>query len=118
MHERALRIVYQNEDLSFQELLNLDNTPTIHQRNLRKLATEMFKVKNNISPSPIVELFTSHKDTYNLRSRRCWELPNTRTVTYGTDDTVKAGGNRKFDIKTGHITIIGQNKEREPFSTS
>ena len=45
LHERALRIVYQNEELSFQELLDLDCSVTIHQRNLRKLATEMYKIK-------------------------------------------------------------------------
>ena len=38
LHERALRIVYQNDDLSFQELLDKDGAITIHDRNLQKLA--------------------------------------------------------------------------------
>ena len=36
LHERALRLVYKNDDLNFQELLDLDNSVTIHQKNLRR----------------------------------------------------------------------------------
>ena len=42
---------------------------------------------------------------------------NDAVVAFGTDDTVKAAGNKKFYIKTGHITIIGNNRKRESFST-
>ena len=41
LHERALRLVYKNDSSTFQELLELDNSFTIHERNLQKLATEM-----------------------------------------------------------------------------
>ena len=51
LHERALRIVYNDYSSSFESLLNEDNSFTIHQRNLQKLATEMFKINNNLSPS-------------------------------------------------------------------
>ena len=50
LHERSLRILYN-------DLLRKDKSVTMHVRNLRLLATEMFKVKNNLSPSFIVELF-------------------------------------------------------------
>ena len=39
IHERALRLVYQNKSLSFSELLELDNAVTIPQRNLQVLVT-------------------------------------------------------------------------------
>ena len=39
IHERALRLVYQNTNLSFGELLELDNAVTVHQRNLQVLVT-------------------------------------------------------------------------------
>ena len=42
LHERALRIVHKNPNLTFQQLLNLDKTHCIHHRNLQKLAVEMF----------------------------------------------------------------------------
>ena len=34
IHERALRLVYQN-NLSFSELLDLDNPVPVHQKNLQ-----------------------------------------------------------------------------------
>ena len=43
--ERALRLVYQNKDLSFSELLELDNSVTIHQKKLQVFGTEIFQVK-------------------------------------------------------------------------
>ena len=35
LHERALRLVLQNKNLSFNELTKLGNAVTIHQRNLQ-----------------------------------------------------------------------------------
>ena len=68
---RALRLVYNNDKYTFQELLELDNTVTVHDRNLQKLAIEMYKAKNNLSPKPLQDIFELHINTYNLRNRRC-----------------------------------------------
>ena len=38
IHERALRIVYDDNRSSFEDLLNKDKSVTIHQRNLQQLA--------------------------------------------------------------------------------
>ena len=57
IHKRALRLVYQNKNLSFSELLELGNAVTIHQRNLKVLVTEIFKVKNNLSPEIMKQVF-------------------------------------------------------------
>ena len=50
IHERALRITYQDNMSTFQELLNKDNSLSIHHRNLQVLATEMFKIHRGLSP--------------------------------------------------------------------
>ena len=55
MDERVLRLVYQNKNLSFSELLELDNAVTIHQRNRQVLVTEIFKVKNNLKSPEIMK---------------------------------------------------------------
>ena len=44
IHERALRLVYQN-NLSFSEILDLDNSVTVDQKNLEVLVTETYKAE-------------------------------------------------------------------------
>ena len=50
IQERALRLVYKDNKLTFDNLLKLDNSVTIHHGNLHILATETFKVKNSLAP--------------------------------------------------------------------
>ena len=51
---RDLRIVYKNNVLSFEELLELDKSFKIHHRNIQSL--ELFKRKNNLSVTTIMTL--------------------------------------------------------------
>ena len=85
LHERALRLVYINENLTFQDLLELDNSVTVHQKNLQRLAIEMYKAKHNLSPLPMQDLFTPQVITHDLRNKRYWDIPKTRTVCYGIE---------------------------------
>ena len=57
IHERALRIVYKDFNSSFQELLIEDNSLNIHNGNLQKLTTGIFKVKNSSSPELMNDVF-------------------------------------------------------------
>ena len=50
LHERVLRITYGDKSFSFENLLKKGNSVSIHHRNIQALASEMFKVKNNIAP--------------------------------------------------------------------
>ena len=43
IHERALRITYNDRTSTFEELLNKDNSASIHHRNLQLLVTELYK---------------------------------------------------------------------------
>ena len=45
VHERVLRIVYNDFKSSFENLLEKDGTVSMHVKNLQKLATEMFKYR-------------------------------------------------------------------------
>ena len=47
--ERVLRITYGDRSSLFEDLLGKDNSVSIHHKNIQALATEMFKVKNNIA---------------------------------------------------------------------
>ena len=50
LHERALRLVYNDKSSSFRELLERDNSVTIYERNMQALLTEIFKVKSRAAP--------------------------------------------------------------------
>ena len=59
LHERALRVVYKNDDnLTFEELLVKDKSFSVHDINLQKLALVMYKVKNGLYPRPVQDIFT------------------------------------------------------------
>ena len=84
IHERALRLVYQNKNLSFSELLELGNAVTMHQRNLQVLATEIFKVKCNLSPEIMKQVFDFQEPYNNLRSETSQlRRENIKTRHYG-----------------------------------
>ena len=78
LHERSLRIVYNDYESSFQELLELDNSVSIHHRDSRLLAIELFKVKNGLSNQIMYELF----DLQNIEYSRCSQTDFSPGVVY------------------------------------
>ena len=70
LHERALRIVYQDYTSSFTELLEKHNSTTILNGNIQSLATELFKIKNGLSPPFMKEIFEENaQHYYDLRKK-------------------------------------------------
>ena len=49
IQERALRLVYKDNKLTFDDPLKLDDSVLIHQWNLQILEREIFKVKNSLA---------------------------------------------------------------------
>ena len=64
LHERCLRIVFSDKQSSFETLLEKDSSVSIHNRNLQILATEMYKIKNNLSPPIIADLFEQRNEQH------------------------------------------------------
>ena len=88
LHERALRAAYRDDDSTFQQLLEKDNSFTIHERNLQKLAILMYQVKHKMCPQPVQDIFVLNTHTTELRSSdndvlENLVLPKARTVNYG-----------------------------------
>ena len=50
MQERCLRLVYNDNISSFNELLSKDGSICFHHRYIHFLAVELFKLKNDLSP--------------------------------------------------------------------
>ena len=57
IHERALRLTYKDDKSSFKQLLEKDHSVTVHQKSLQVLVTEIFKVKNNLAPDIMKDVF-------------------------------------------------------------
>ena len=51
LHERSLHLIYNDKKFSFEEFLELDSSVSIQDRNLRSLASEMYKIYHGISPN-------------------------------------------------------------------
>ena len=90
LHERALRIVYKDYTSSFEELLNQDQSLTIHQKNLQKLVTEVYKVKTGIAPAIMNDVFSFTKTAYPLRKDK-FNAKIPRTMSYGIETPTHIG---------------------------
>ena len=85
IHETALRTVYSDYNPSFYELLDKDDTFTIHQKNVQNLATEICKYLHGLSSAILSEVFKVNETIpYDLRMRN---KLNPKIVIYGTETT-------------------------------
>ena len=81
IHERALRLVYNDYTASFTDLLTRDNSVCVHHRNIQKVAIEMFKVKHNLCPDIFQSIFiTKYSRTKNDAT---FQRPNVNSVYKG-----------------------------------
>ena len=85
IHERALRLSYSDYESSFEQLLRKDNSFTIHERNIQRLATEIYKSKNNLAPSFMKEVFCETLNPCNLRNKITLKTSNVKSVYNGTE---------------------------------
>ena len=75
LHERCLRIVSNNKQSSVDELLEKDSSVSINVRNTQILATEMYKLINNLSPRIMKRVFKPYSDSrYNLRQISIFQI--------------------------------------------
>ena len=80
---RALRIVYRNTSLCFDQLLQTNKSCNIHHKNIQTLAIELYKVKNNLSNQIMQEVFEKHESVdYNLRFQTDFVLPGVNTTYF------------------------------------
>ena len=83
LHERLLRIVYNDFKSSLKNLLEQDGTVSIHVKNLQKLVTEMFKISKNFSVSLMSEVFYQKVNHYDLRNLYEFSIPNVNSAFHG-----------------------------------
>ena len=92
IHEKALRIVYSDYVSTFDELLEISSNVTIHAQNIRSLMIEMFRVKNNIAPQLLKDIFQlSPATSYFLREHKDFIIRKVNTVKYGLSSLTYIG---------------------------
>ena len=101
LHERALWMIYNDQISSFQELLDKDNSLTVHHFNIQSLAIEMFKVINNVTATIFRDLFTTYH-SYNLRSKSKFVVRSVHTVHNG-QNSLQYYGPLIWDMIAGYI---------------
>ena len=82
VQERGLRAVFRDKLSSYQQLLEKANLPTLYNRRLQDICILTYKVKHNLCPRTICNMFYTNSHTYSLRQRD-FHLPRFNTVTYG-----------------------------------
>ncbi|MCG8045733.1 MAG: reverse transcriptase family protein, partial [Candidatus Thiodiazotropha endolucinida] len=83
LQHRGLKIVYNDYDSSYSDLLKRADLPTLHLQRLRIIATETFKCINELSPVYIRDLVKLKESSYSFRYVNTAQVPTVRTVTYG-----------------------------------
>lgn len=90
IHKRALRIVYQDRTSSFEDLLKIDESFTIHERNIQTLAIELYKVAYGLAPEIMRLVFPC-----NPQGKYPWDnifkTFNVKTVYWGTEALAHLG---------------------------
>ena len=78
IHERGLRIVYEDNTSTFEELLKMNNSVSIHHRNVQLVAVEMFKVKYGLCPEIMRNIFQ-----FNTYGGKTFNIPRVNTEYMG-----------------------------------
>ena len=82
IQERAFRAIYCDWNASYEQLLKWANLPTLRNRRLLDITIIMYKVKYDICPTNISDLFVKNQSKYNLRIKE-FEIPRFNTISYG-----------------------------------
>ena len=85
LHERCLRLIYSDKKSSYDNLLETDNSVSLHHKYIQALAIEMFKVKYKLCPEIAGDTFMERTSSqHNLRNRPDFITAQVHSVFHGT----------------------------------
>ena len=79
---------YADKSSSFQDLRDRDKSVTIHQMNIRYLASETCTFVQGFSPPILNEVFIERDWNYNLQGNSFLKRPRKTSVMYGTESVL------------------------------
>ena len=83
LHERALRLVYNDYCSTFQHLLEKDDSCTVHHSNLHFLSIQLYKVVNDLTTNIFSNIILRNNQGVSLHSQNEFALPQVRTESCG-----------------------------------
>ena len=68
VQERALRAVFNNKTVAYEQLLKRADIPSLENRRLQDILILMYKVKYNLVPKSISDIFCDYNKKHNQRN--------------------------------------------------
>ena len=84
IHYKAFKTVY-NSNECYGELLIRNSEVSIHQKQLRTLATEIYKSLTEVNPDFMKNYFSIKEIPYSLKNGSVLKIPSTRSTYCGTN---------------------------------
>lgn len=85
IQKRALRLIYNDNLSSFENILEISNGKTIHQQNLEFLSKKVHKLANGLFPLIISDVFIIRENPYNHRNLQIQYSSNKRSIKLGIE---------------------------------
>ena len=83
----CLQIIFQQKQLSFEEVLENDDSISVHHRNLQSFVILIYKLRNSLSPIFIQLLFLAKKEHPCYLRHICqFKAPSVNTVFHDTEN--------------------------------
>ena len=93
LHDRALRLVYQDKNSTFKELLEKDESFTVHERNIQTLGIELYKVAYGLAPEIMRLVFPLNPRAKYPWDKNLFKTFNVKTVSWGLETLAHLGPN-------------------------
>ena len=69
VQERALRAIFSNNTATYEQLLDWTKLPSFENRRLQDILILMYKVKHNLVPKTMIDIFHISNSKYKLRNK-------------------------------------------------
>ena len=83
LHERTLRIAYDDNISTVDQLLTMEKSSCVHHQYIQRLLTENYKALHDISGNSLKELLVKRESTISLRSKTELVIPSVNSVLKG-----------------------------------
>ena len=94
--------IYSDKKSRFDELLDRDESASIHHQNTPKLGIKMLKVLNGENPQILNEIFRIRDEaSYEPRQKSCFHIPSVNTVFRVRE----ISGPRSFSVRKSETYI-------------